>query len=233
MPESVTHRAYILHARRYRDTSLLADIFTLEEGRYSVVIRGARGGKSGRQGLAQLFSPLLVSVFGRGELKTAGAIEAARAGYRLAGENLLIGMYVNELLYRVLGKYEKLPHLYTQYELLLEELGQGHFAPIQIRRFELSLLASLGYGITFDVDAESGEPIDANGQYHFIAEQGFQRTEGGINESFSGRHLISIASGEYGVACEPLLKHVVRKSLRPLLGGKPLNSRALFEGRAG
>ena len=68
------HAAYILHTRKYRDTSLLIELFSRDEGRYTLVARGARGKKSRLN--VQLFSPVMVSSFGRGELKTATAIES-------------------------------------------------------------------------------------------------------------------------------------------------------------
>ncbi len=38
--------AYVLHSRPYRDTSALVDFFTLEHGKVSAVVKGARNPKS-------------------------------------------------------------------------------------------------------------------------------------------------------------------------------------------
>jgi DNA repair protein RecO (recombination protein O) len=38
--------AYLLHARPYRNTSVLADFFTLQHGRVNGVVRGVRGANS-------------------------------------------------------------------------------------------------------------------------------------------------------------------------------------------
>ncbi|MFC6671686.1 DNA repair protein RecO [Marinobacterium aestuariivivens] len=46
--------AYVLHARPYRDTSLLVDCFSLEHGKVSLVVRG-RGARARASG--PVFSP--------------------------------------------------------------------------------------------------------------------------------------------------------------------------------
>lgn len=233
MSEPVTHHVYILHSRNYRETSLLADIFSKEEGRYSLVIRGAKSRKSRYQGLIQPFSPMLVTSYGKGELKTAGAIDFTHRSWRIKGEHLLIGLYVNELLYRVLGKFDQLPDLYSDYEKLLAELEKDVFETPFLREFELSLLANLGYGITFDFDVRTQKNIRPDAQYRFVAEEGFHSfvDQVDLENTFPGEHLLAIASGEYSGDAGKILKRVVRKSLQPLLGEKPLKSRSLFEGR--
>lgn len=233
MSEHLAHHVYILHSRNYRETSLLADIFSKEEGRYSLVIRGAKSSKSRYRGLIQPFSPMLVTSYGKGELKTAGAIDFAHRSWRLKGEHLLIGLYVNELLYRVLGKFDQLPALYTGYEKLLAELEKDVFEAPFLREFELLLLTNLGYGITFDVDVRTGENVRPDGQYRFVAEEGFHSLvdETHMENNCPGETLLAIASGDYSGDAEKILKRVIRKSLQPLLGTKPLKSKSLFEGR--
>ncbi len=212
---------------------MLCDVFSMEEGRYSLVFRGARSNKSKVFGLLQPFSPVLVSVYGKGELRTGGSVDVEGRSRRLAGENLLIGMYVNELLYRVLGSFDKMPGLYRRYENLLTELECQDFQTVQLRKFELSLLAILGYGITFDIDSSTGQAVKADGIYRFVVEQGFSSVPEGLSSeyTFIRRQLLEIARGQYTNAGEKILKQVVRKSLQPLLGAKPLKSRSLFMGR--
>ena len=55
--------SYVLHSRPYRDTSALLEVFTAEQGRISLVARGARRKTRGGSGgaLLQPFNPLLLS----------------------------------------------------------------------------------------------------------------------------------------------------------------------------
>ena len=245
MSDRDAQHVYILHTRKYRDTSLIADVFSQEEGRYSLVFRGARSKKSRHKSLLQPFSPVLVVTYGKGEMKTAGALDFAGRPLRLEKENLFIGMYVNELLYRLLGKYDALPALYVRYEKLLSELESEKFHIHSLREFELSLLANLGYGITFDFDVRTGALVHPDNQYRFVAEEGFHSLldskaltgrgrfdeSAGVTNTYGGVHLLAIASGDYSNQAGEILKQVIRKSIEPLLGGKPLKSRSLFEGR--
>ncbi|MES2604618.1 MAG: recombination protein O N-terminal domain-containing protein, partial [Pseudomonadota bacterium] len=121
------HRCWLLHARAYRDSSLLLDLFTLEEGRTGAVARGvrtaAKGSASGKRALLQPFLPLQVALSGRGELRTLGQVEALGPGMVLHGERLLSALYVNELLVRLLPYHEKEHLLFEEYSKLLLALA--------------------------------------------------------------------------------------------------------------
>jgi DNA repair protein RecO (recombination protein O) len=228
MPETSLDPCFILHTRKYRDTSLLVEVFSREQGRYTLVARGARSKKPKFQ--LQLFSPVLISVFGRGELKTARTIEANGPGFQLSGTNLLIGMYVNELLYRLVGKFDPCPLVFERYPELLQGL-QGEVLPLaQLRQFEIDLLSDLGYGISFDVESETGDAIKPDRRYHFIVEDGFHylSADQPSHNAIVGQDLLSIAAGSIDSSTDRVAKRIIRQSVDHLLGGKPLHSRRLF-----
>ena len=62
--------AWVLHARAYRESSLLVEAHIRDHGRIGLVARGARGSRSRWKGLLQPFRPLLLSWRQRGELGT-------------------------------------------------------------------------------------------------------------------------------------------------------------------
>jgi DNA repair protein RecO (recombination protein O) len=64
--------AYVLHARAYRETSLLLECLTREHGRLGVVARGVRGERA-RLRRAQLepFQPLTMDLLLRGATPVA------------------------------------------------------------------------------------------------------------------------------------------------------------------
>ena len=64
------HDAFLLHQRPYGNTSVMAEIFTLENGRISVIARGAKKPKSKFFGVLSPFSKLRITYRGRSELKT-------------------------------------------------------------------------------------------------------------------------------------------------------------------
>ena len=152
--------AYVLHSRPYRDSSALVDLLTLHHGLQRVVWRGARGQR--RKVSPQPFMPLLVGLGGRSELKTLTQAEIAGRFSLLQGETLFSGLYLNELLVRLLVGGEPQPILFAAYQQSLEQLAAGDPVEPILRRFEWQLLELLGYGFSLTEDAH-GQPLDRTG----------------------------------------------------------------------
>ena len=94
---------FILHTIPYRETSLLVDIFTLNHGRLRCVAKGFR--KPNKKGIAKTLFPYTEHHFqwqGRGELKTLIQADPIQAPAFLKQESLFVGLYINELLYKLL-----------------------------------------------------------------------------------------------------------------------------------
>ena len=230
--------AYVLHSRPYRDSSLLLEVFTAEHGRISLVARGARrqrrGGSQGA--LLQLFRPLLVSFAGRGEMKNLVTVETAGNTARLRGERLFSGLYVNELLVRLLHRHDPHPRLFASYTNTLSSLGGTQVLDGVLRRFELELLGELGYGFSLQVEGDSGAPLLADMSYRFNPECGLVRVaaaEPPGSGSFLGAHLLALGRGEFDGAARSAAKSLLRQALASHLGPEPLRSRQLFGARHG
>ena len=136
--------AYVLHSRPYRDTSLIVDFFTLEHGKVSAVVQGARRPNSKMRASVQPFVPVQIAWRGRNDLKTLTQAEPVAAMIFLKGNALLCGLYVNELLERLLQPFDGHPKLYVYYQYVLNELVAGHDIEGALRTFEHRLLDELG-----------------------------------------------------------------------------------------
>jgi len=168
--------AFVLHAYPYKETSLVVDAFTASHGRVALVARGAKRPKSALRGLLQAFQPLLLSWSGQGEVKTLMHAESQGGLPLLGGEALLCGFYVNELLLKLLLRDDPHPQLFTAYREALHALAtQTELAPT-LRRFELRLLAELGYGLQLEREADTGEPLRAEARYYYVFDRGPQRS---------------------------------------------------------
>lgn len=235
MASEVFHHAFVLHTRKYRDTSLIVDFFTQDLGRVSAVARGARGRKPRFQVSLQPFTPLLIAFYGRQELKTLRLVDSYAPPVRLVGDRAYLGLYVNELLTRLLGKFEQMQDLYQDYETLLVDLGTDVDEEPILRKFEIALLRELGYGISFDIDAVAGQPIESDAKYRFVADRGFilaepDNTSDPAGGTVSGSHLLRIQAGDYDdPATRRTAKQVTRTAINALLGGRKLKSRELFK----
>src|SRR6185437_14877864 len=96
-------RAYVLHQRPFRDSSLILEVYAREHGRLTLFAHGARGLRA-RFGALQPFQPLLLSWSGRSEAPSLSAAERADAASpRLPASQLMSGFYLNEQLLKLLG----------------------------------------------------------------------------------------------------------------------------------
>ncbi|QIB64478.1 DNA repair protein RecO [Kineobactrum salinum] len=225
--------AWLLHSRPYRDDSLLLELFTAEHGRLGVVGKGtqrrSRGGNNAA--LLQPFRPLLVSFGGRAELKQLNAVEAAEGGCHLAAERLFSGLYLNELLVRLLQRQDPQPRLFARYGETLTNLAAAEDVELSLRRFEFSLLEALGYHFDPAADGHNGAPVVANGWYRYQPESGLvacQPDSAAPAGLFAGSDLLAIAAGQYGGTQAGACKRLLRQALASHLGERPLHSRELF-----
>ena len=192
-------RAFVLHHRPWRDSSLIADLLTREHGRLTVFAHGARGPKS-RFGLLHPFRPLLCSWSGRGEARTLVSAERAETCASTYGlvcaEQVMSAYYLNELLLKLLGRFDPHPELFDAYEAALRGLGCAEGGDEVLRAFEQRLLEWIGYGLDMTVEADTGRAVDQSGHYRFRAGvHGFVVAEPGSDQSFPGRVLLALAGG--------------------------------------
>ncbi len=226
--------AYILHSRPYRDSSLLLEVLTAEHGRLSLVARGARRRTRGGSVavLLQPFSPLLLGFSGRSELKNLNATEAAGRPQLLRGQRMFSGLYLNELLVRLLHRHDPHPQLFAAYASTLDALASDGELDDILRRFEFSLLVELGYGFDLRVDGDTGEALLPQAWYHYHPDHGLV-ARGPVADpnqpAFRGDDLLAIAGNDFSGAARTTAKRLLRLALAMQLGDAPLRSRELFK----
>ncbi|MFC1578829.1 DNA repair protein RecO [Pseudomonadota bacterium] len=225
--------SYILHSRPYRDSSALLEVFTAEQGRISLVARGARrksrGGSSGA--LLQPFIPLLLSFSGRAELKNLNATESAGLPQVLRAERLFSGLYLNELLVRLLHRHDPHPQLFAAYGATLQALAGSEPVDDILRQFEFTLLQELGYGFSLDLDGLSGEAVLPDRWYHYHPDWGLVArgaAQDAAQPAFAGVDLLAMSTEGFGGQARATAKRLLRLVLSAHLGDTPLRSRELF-----
>lgn len=223
-------RAFVLHGRPYSESSLLLDLFSENYGRIRVLAKGARGKRSSLKGALQPFTPLLVRWGGRGEVKTLRGAEPISLALPLSGITLYCGLYVNELLSRVLEQETAFTELFFDYLYCLQELAAVNGSPEPaLRRFELAMLGHLGYGVDFLHCAGSGEEVTDEMTYTYREEKGFIASLVKNNNTFTGRHMRALEERSFPDSDTlRAAKRFTRIALKPYIGGKPLKSQELF-----
>ncbi len=222
--------AYVLHTRAYRESSLLADVLTRDAGRLTVVARGVQGRRSRYRGLLQPFKHLRLSCQGRGELHTLTGLEETGAMSLPAGRALYCGLYLNELIMRLLHRHDPHPGLFDAYQTALSQLGRLEALPRALRLFEKRLLRELGYGLLLDREAESGRKIEPELVYDYNVEAGPVRSA--VQDAripIRGASLLSLENDQLRDATSlNECRHLMRQVLQYYLGDRPLKSRELL-----
>ncbi|MFJ4372069.1 DNA repair protein RecO [Pseudomonas japonica] len=227
MEQPEAQPAYVLHNRAYRETSALVDFLT-PQGRVRAVMRRARG-KGGS--LARPFVPLEVELRGRGELKNVGRLDSVGVAAWLHGDALFSGLYLNELLIRLLPAEDPHPVLFDHYAATLQALAAGRALEPLLRSFEWRLLDELGYAFALDQDI-NGDALVADGWYRLQVDAGLERVYLLQPGLFSGVELAAMANADWDApGALSAAKRLMRQALAVHLGGRPLVSRELFRKR--
>ena len=224
---------FILHTIPYRETSLLVDIFTLNHGRLRCVAKGFR--KPNKKGISKTLFPYSEHHFqwqGRGELKTLTQADPIQAPVFLKQESLFVGLYINELLYKLLHQNDPHQSLYEFYRQLMTQLSTSETQQPVLRRFEMLLLEELGYGLVLDAEAETGQAVSSEHLYYYIPDQGLKLIQDQTADNlhaFSGADIMALCQGQ--LEQQSVLraaKKLTRQVIDFYLDGKELNSRELY-----
>ena len=219
--------AFVLHQRPYRETSVLLEVLTRDYGRVGLVGRGLRTERPRLpRGLLSPFVALRLSYAGRGELMQLAGAEPAGPPLLLAGQALASGLYVNELLVRLVESHDPHPELLGRYAVLLEELSQGVDLGWSLRRFERDLLGVLGFAPLLTEEAGHAGAVDPARSYSYDPERGpVPYPERPVPPRVSGRALLALAEEAVpDLELRRELKPMMRAVLRHHLGGRELNA---------
>lgn len=222
--------AFVLHCRPWRETSLLVEVLSRDHGRLGLVARGVQGPK--KQALRAALQPLQSIVFSavlRGELAQLRQAEAQDAAPRLAGDTMLGGFYINELMLRLAPRHDPLPELHALYAEVRERLPERATLAWTLRCFERDLLDILGFGLDLAHDVD-GRPLDPAARYLLDPMEGPRRllVERGRAErdaSATGLGLLALAADRPPPAEDmPGLRRAMRAVLLHHLAGRGLKS---------
>lgn len=219
---------YILHSRSFRETSLIVEAFTREYGRVAVVARGAKSARSRWKSVLQPFRPLLLSWTQKSELGTLTAADQVASPPALQGQSLYCGMYMNELLMRLLHRGDPHTEVFERYRNVLAELASEVPPQPLLRVFEKHLLEAIGYALLLDREYDTGAELKPQSWYVYQPDLGPVLHCGPGDQRVSGAALLALHTENLQAENLPELRKLMRGVIAYHLGDKPLASLSLF-----
>ena len=227
MPHNWEH-CFLLHARSFGDTSIIADVFTESSGKVSIMAKGAKNPRSKFFGHLLPFSALRIIVTGKSEMKTLTQIDSNFLSQSVKGpHDLYTYLYVNELMIRLLPKGLPNQELYDLYQSFVELARADAISELDLRVFELDLLDVLGYGINFDTDSKENSEFKDSIIYSYMTEKGFHSA--GDVEGFSSKEIAAIKNRTLEGIDKLKLKQLLQVAISSCLDGRELSSRDFFK----
>ena len=230
---------FVLHARAWRETSLLVEVLSANHGRIGLVARGVQGPK--RHALRAALQPLQSIRFDavqQGELAQLRGAEAMDAAPWLVGDAMASAFYLNELTLRLVPRGDPLPELFLAYANTRQRLREGESLAWTLRRYERDLLEALGIGFDWSLDA-AGAPVDPAARYRVDPESGplrlaSDRGASDRRQAATGRALLALAADTLPEPGDLAgLRHVLRVALAYHLGPRGLKSWEMLAGLPG
>ena len=229
-----SQRAIVLHLVPYRESSVIVRFLTESAGKISGIYRGVRGNKRKSKAVVQPLYSGVVEYLGKPDLFTISNFEA-NCYPALTGEGLYSGLYVAELLVKLLGEGQGEEQLLEETVRVINDLETNTGLASKLRRFEFRLMEILGYGVDFTCEAVVHEAIDPEGTYVYVDQVGFVRERSGAPlqgaeiSAIPGSMLQQFACGDFSDGAGGVIaKRISTIALSSLMGNKTLSSRKIF-----
>ena len=163
-----THSGFLIHTRDYRETSSILNIFTREGGIKSLIFKGKHTNKDRFK--FSIFNEYSFTFNEKYSLPYLTKFELLNQ-YVFDKKYYLLGLYVNELLYKTLKDGYDFDKVYVHYKEFLINLSDtddslGRLALL----FEKNLLQDLGY----EISLSENETIVNDKYYYYDYNEGFK-----------------------------------------------------------
>ena len=138
--------AFVLTAKPWKESSVIAEFFTKRHGRQIIAVRGAKRPGGQFRGLVNPFCPLLINYSGAGEIRNLTAAKWLGSLAPAGVDELLSAFYVNELILCFTVREQAQSELFDCYTRTLTALCDGDAVQRTLREFEVDVLRMAGWG---------------------------------------------------------------------------------------
>ena len=219
-------KAYVIHSRPYKETSLIVTFLTENKGKITAVAKGAKRKNSKLYGNLEPFQCLNVDYRGKSELKTLILAEPCEVFEDFFGsENLYSAFYVNELINYLIAQADESIEIFDVYKNCISNLKKNNLVEEVLRNFELNILSILGYEINFQSDYIADQPIMSGLIYKYSPQSGFSKSENG----YDGKILNEINERRFSKESLQACKEINRTTINYYFEELNIKSRIFFK----
>ena len=219
-------KAYVIHSRPYKETSLIVTFLTEKKGKISAVAKGAKRKNSRLSGNLEPFQCLNIDYRGKSDLESLVLAEPNEAFEDFfSSENLYSAFYVNELINYLVAQADESMEIFDLYKKCISNLKRNNQIEKILRDFELNILSTLGYEINFLSDYDSNEPIMNGLRYKYSPQSGFSKSEQG----YDGKILNEINERKFSKNSLQACKEINRTTINYYFEELNIKSRIFFK----
>ncbi len=215
--------AFILHRYDWSESSLILEVFTRHRGRVALLAKGVKRHTSNFRPVLLALQPLKVSYTlsgdGNADIHVLKGAEWAGGHIMPMGNNLLTGIYLNELLMRLLARDDPYAYLFDVYGAVVKLLATQQAEVIEpvLRAFELILLRELGLLPSLELETLTLQALVPEKPYVLVAEMGLRPALEGDRAALTGQHWVQLQWAlDQGEAAYPALVRACATVAPPL-----------------
>ena len=220
--------SYILHARPYRETSMIVYALTEHHGIVHMISKGAR--KKGNSQL-QPFIRMYLSWSGKSDLVSLAKIELEKSRYTRNFRAQVQCFYLHELILKLIPRSSPAPELFYLYQNTIELMTKNPHREEVLRNFELQFLSIMGHPLQLKYDYVTDREIKDHLAYRYVPDHGPTQCDAKAKQwdIVTGKVLKSL--DDNGLMGENLsgAKFFLRGLINYYLQGKPLVTRQLLK----
>lgn len=164
-------KGFLIHIRKYKETSSIVSILSAKRGLYSLLFKGKETDKNKYN--FSIFNEYQFSFNERYELPIMAKYELIKR-FDFSTKYYLLGLYINELIYKTLKYNDDYIKIYNEYKDFLIQIKTSSFSSERLALiFEKKLLEYLGYGLF----PESSTLLLDDAFYFYDSDVGFRKSE--------------------------------------------------------
>ena len=209
-------KAFVVHSRPYKETSLIVTFLGEGSGKINAVAKGAKRKNSRLAGNLEPFQCLNIDYRGKSDLKSLILAEPnERFEEFKTGENLYSAFYVNELINFLITQSEESSELFKIYYDCIKSLKSTTSVEETLRKYEINFLSEF----------ENNNTIQTGKNYKYSPQSGFQESDSG----YDGRLISEIANRNFSNLSLSACKEINRSTIEYYFEELNIKSRVFFK----